>query len=199
MITPEPSKHANAKWIFGLLFFFSFLISTILLVLVKLTSKNVAVPLASYVVATQFSKNGLDDPTDVEKVKQQILALNLEVYRPFGERFDVSLTKDDLKTLSPKEIRLKVFRQIVEPIYNGSVPQEALNQYGPLASINVTTNQNLNKFFLISLLFALSFLIGFVYFSWGYGRLVNPAIHFLILGVPASLFYQLISHARPEH
>lgn len=201
MAAPDnrPYWHIDAKWIFGLAFSFFLLATTLIYILDKLTSPEVAIPTATYIVASQFSRQGLDDPTEINKIKQTLSSSGQTRFYPFANNKNVFVTREDIQTLSPKEIRLKIFRQIIEPIYYQKESADSLKQYGILAKINNSTNQLLHRIFLISLLPLFLSLAGLIYFSWGYGKLISPAVPLLVLGLLPSMFLFLITHANPPN
>lgn len=195
--TARPFWRTDLKWVFGLFFALFFLATTVLYILSRLTSPEVAVPTATYIVASQFSKEGLDDEKSVEEVRKKILASGQAKYYPFGQDQNVYLTRQDIQNLSAKEIRLKTFSQLVEPIYYQKSSPESLKQYGVLAKMNEDTHNFLQRIFLISLIPTVLFLIGLIAFSAGYGKLISPAVILLIFGAPLSLLLLLITHVSP--
>ena len=123
--TPRPYWHVDLKWIFGISAAFFLTSSLTLFTLSTLTSEKVAIPVASYVVASQFSRDGLDDPKDIEAAKSKFLKTKDNVFYPLDDK-NIRITRDELETLSPREIRLKIFRQVVEPFYFGKVNAERI-------------------------------------------------------------------------
>lgn len=192
----RPYWHVDAKWIFGLLFSITLLINIVFFVLARLSSEEVAIPVATTIVAQQFSREGLDAEEDIEEVKHEFLATGQEKFYPFGENQNVYLTIEDVNTLSPRELRLKIFRQIVEPIYYNESDLD-LSQYGFLAVVNVNTHRLLNKIFIYSFIPLALFLAGFVFFSFRFGRLINPALPLIFLSCPFALFFYLMRNTTP--
>lgn len=191
----RPYWHVDLKWVFGILLFLSLAVSSILFLLSTLLSPNVAVPSATYIVATQFSKNGLDDRTEIQQIQKKMEALGVTTLQPI-EGADVQISKDELSRLSPREIRLKIFRQVVEPIYYRSASsksnEQAMKQYGALAFLTSDTHRLISALFWWSLAPVALFMAGMVFFSWRYGRLVSPAIMLLLFGTGPTLLILLI-------
>lgn len=195
---PRPYWHVDIKWLFGILSFCALLVSTILFIASTLLSPNIAVPTATYVVASQFSKNGIDDATDINKIKNELKKSDKTEFHPI-EGSSATITKKDITSLSPREIRLKLFGQIVEPIYYGAekLDKNIAQQYGALAMLNEKTHQSLMTFFWVSLIPVVLFMTGLVLFSHRYGRLVSPAVMLLMFGLLPSLLLFFISSVAP--
>lgn len=191
----RPYWHVDLKWIFGILTAFLLSIFLLLFTIGTLTSEKTAIPLAAQIVAMQFSKNGLDDVKDVEILKSKYLSTNHDTFYPLQGQ-DVSITRSDLQTLSPRELRLKIFRQIVEPFYYEKIDEKTKKQAGILAFINQTTHKIIDQITIISfILFVLS-LTGLIFFSYQYGKLISPAVVFLFVSTLPSAFLFIIAHAR---
>ncbi len=193
---PRPYWHVDMKWAFGILLFCALLVSTVLLVASTLLSPKIALPSATYVVASQFSRDGLDDASDIKKIESELKKSGKNEFQPI-EGSDAVITKGDIASLSPREIRLKLFGQIVEPIYYGTeeLDKNTAQQYGALAILNEKTHDSLVTFFWISLIPVTLFMAGLVFFSHRYGRLVSPAIMLLLFSLLPSLFLFLIQNA----
>lgn len=192
----RPYWHVDAKWFFGLFFTAFLTVSLLLFTLSVLTSEKIAINLATYLVANQFSREGLDDPKGVEEFRQKASQTGQEVFYPFGDE-SVSITREELDNLSPKELRLKVFKQVVEPIYYQKRTPEAASQYGILAYFNLETHNQIRRFFGLSLVPLVISLAGLVGFSYRYGRLISPAVPLLLTSLPISFFLYLIQHTTP--
>lgn len=200
MITEEkkvrPYWHVDLKWIFGILTTFFLSTSLLLFSLTILTSEKIAIPLATFIVASQFSKNGLDDTKDIEEAKARFLNSRQDVFYPI-EGQNVSVTRSDLETLSPRELRLKIFRQVVEPYYFEQVDEETKKKAGPLGFVNHTTHTIINQIFFISILPLLLCLFGLLFFSYRYGKLLSPAVVFLLVSTFPTLLLFLIQNTTP--
>jgi hypothetical protein len=194
---PRPYWHVDLKWIFGIILFFSLIVASVSFALATITSPKIAIDGGAYIVAGQFSKNGIDDPTDIEKLKQQYAALPDTVIYPLGNNKDISITKQELNTLSPRQIRLKIFRQVVEPIYKQKMDDKTAKQYGALAVLNENTHKFLQSIFTFTLIPVVLAAAGMIFFSYRYGRLVSPAVVLLMVSTLPSFIVLVAQHARP--
>lgn len=193
---PRPYWHVDLKWIFGIIFFFLLIVASVSFALATLTSPKIAINSATYIVAGQFSKNGIDDPSDIEKFRQQYANSPETVIYPLPDNKDISITKQELNTLSPREIRLKIFRQVVEPIYKQKMDEKTAKQYGLLAVLNENTHKSLQQVFIYTLIPALLAAAGMIFFSYRYGRLVSPAVVLLMVSTLPALIVLIAQHAR---
>lgn len=193
---PRPYWHVDVKWIFGILFTGSLIVSLASVTVATLISPDVAIPTAAYVVATQFSRDGLDDPADIEQVRRQYATSSQEVFYPLGGT-DVAITRDELYTLSPRELRLKIFRQVVESLYYQERTPETLQQYGLLAPLNHRTARLAARIQYATLIPLGLTLTGLVAFSHRFGRLVSPAVPLLLVSTPLALLLWLVQNTTP--
>ena len=190
----RPYWHVDVKWVFGILFSVSGAAALLLFVLATLTSPKVAIPVASYVVASQFSRDGLNDARDIEAFKRQMAGSAQPVFYPLGGK-DVSITRQELESLEPREIRLKIFRQVVEPIYLTPRTPETMKQYGVLAFLNQEMAQKIATIFYASLPVPALALLGLVWFSRGLGRLVSPSVPILLFVTPVAFLLVIVQYA----
>lgn len=214
----RPYWHVDLKWVCGILTVLLLSASLSLFFLTRLTSEKVAIPLATEVVAALFSRgeDGIDDDEDIEKLRQQLSERSdsEEITIPLGG-FEAKITKNELDTLSSREIRLRIFRQIVEPYYyqgaddvadsfaNSPEQQRQIEQNaGLLALFNADTHRSLNIAFWLSLVLVSIPVIGLVRFSYRWGKLVSPAMVALIVSLLPSmvltLFWVAINSTAPE-
>jgi hypothetical protein len=191
----RPYWHVDLKWIFGILTTFFLSLFLLLYTLATLTSEKTAIPLATIIVAGQFSKNGLDDATDIEIVKKKFLNSRENVFYPL-ENQNVSITRSELETLSPRELRLKIFRQVVEPFYYEQIDEKTKKQAGILAFLNQTTHRIIDQIVVISFIPLLVCLFGLIFFSYRYGRLVSPAVIFLLVSLLPTVLLTIVANAR---
>lgn len=187
---PRPYWQVDVKWIFGILFTAGLFFSTLLYSLSVATSQKVFVPMASYFVATQFSRNGLDDAKEIDELKKKFSASQKEI-RPIPQS-DVTITKEDILNLTPRQIRLKIFEQVVEPIYTQKRTSETMKQYGLLAFLNYESHKAITSIFKISLFPLVIFGVGLFWFSYKHGRFTSFAVAFLLVGtLPSLILYSL--------
>ncbi len=196
MIKERPYWHVDAKWICGILFTILLWITFNLYTLATLTSKDIAVPVATEIVAGRFSPNGLDDPVDIAKLKEDAAKTPSEELHPLP---NTTITKTDLEELTPRQIRLKIFEQIVRPYYElgpegvaekqtvDATQQEKIKrQAGVLAYFNLQTHNKLQNLVWIFAVASLLPLAGLVFFSHQLGRLVSPALVMSVVAFPGT-------------
>src|SRR5687767_7228754 len=110
-------RHKDFKWVSGIIAFAFLAITFALFNLVYLTSKPIAVELGTIVAASMFSPHGLDDATEINILRRQKTASG--TIQPIPG-LPVTVATNDLEKKTPRELRLTIFRQIVEPIYEGT-------------------------------------------------------------------------------
>lgn len=200
---PRPYWHVDMKWITGFLLLISLSVSILLFNFSKLMAPEVAVDMATLAVATAFSGGDLDKTSDLEEAKKKTPLDAEGKFRPIPQNPEVFVTKDDLDTLSPREIRLKIFRQVVEPIYyrgsdskasiSGiSDDKEAAQKLGLLAFLTEKNHKKIVSFFQISVILTAAILALFVFFSGGAGRFTNPGLIFILVGAPGIFFSMIL-------
>jgi hypothetical protein len=196
----RPYWHVDAKWVCGLLFFASLTATLFLYTLSTLTRRDIAVPATTYVVANMFSRNGLDDTTEINEIKQNVKNIPGESYSPVS---GATVPKSDLYTLSPRQFRLKAFEQVVAPIYDRTPTasgqttsdQDLMKQAGVLAFLNKNTHAALQNAFLAALTVAALLLPGLVFFSHRLGRLVSPGLVMVLAALPGAILAGLLTIA----
>lgn len=212
----RPSWKIDLKWVFGilsvvvllnLLFVFSFYL---------LTLKQNALPLMTNAVASLYSPKGLDDATDFEKAKADFLASGKDFFQPFPN-MNITVSKNDLLTKTPRELRLQIFGQMVEPIYTGALPaqisasdREKFNKDSTILRILSAKTHTLAGYLLagLSVFFILFFGLA-IYFSYKLGKLVTmgvillftaflPTILWGVLNLAAKSGHLIVSANLPE-
>ena len=198
---PRPYWHVDAKWVAGILLFFSLSSLLVLLNLSNITSRDQAVPATASIVANLFSKNGLDDPGGVAEFKQQTALLpDGATITPLTGFPSVHLTKDQVENLSPADLRVAIFSQLTGAIYDNGLKNAAMqltndpkaaqtftDQAAPLGLLSKQNHEALQKASLIAAAISLVWLVMLVYFSAGWGRLVSPAVVLLAIGPVGTL------------
>lgn len=192
--SPRPYWHVDLKWVTGILFFFALGLSLLLYNLSVLTERERATTISATVIASMFSKDGLDDPKDVEIFKQQAALIPGDVITPISQFPTLQVTKADIMTKSPRELRISLFKQLTEPIYDKGI-KGAAQEFTPdpaaqaqfqkdaalLGVFTKNTHDSLQRAFIWTALFAGVMLILLIYFSAGWGRLVSPALVLLLV------------------
>ncbi|QQG49665.1 MAG: hypothetical protein HZB70_02605 [Candidatus Berkelbacteria bacterium] len=208
-VVSKPYWYVDLKWFFGILFTLALTLTLSLSLANRLTEEKTAVDLSTVALATLFSRDGggLDDPKAVEEFKAKLKESDEELIRPIETIPAITISRDDVEKLSPRELRLKIFRQITEPLYNEGVdgavkrftdnPEEQkklANDASLLRFLTKDTHEKISSFLTIGIAVTVLFLIGLVFFSFGWGRLGNPGLILFVLGLPGAAFGLLISN-----
>ena len=193
---PRPYWHVDAKWVAGILLFFSFSTLLALINLSNITTRDQAVPASASLVAGLFSKNGLDDPSGVAEFKQQAASLpDGATVTPLEEFPSIHLTKEQVESLSPADLRVAIFSQLTGAIYDNGLKNAAaeltsdpkaaqtfIDQAAPLGLLSKQNHEALQKASFVAAAVSLVWLVVLIYFSAGWGRLVSPAMVLLAVG-----------------
>ncbi len=205
----KPYWYVDLKWISAILLTLSLTVTLALFVLSKLTTEQSAVEISTLAIATVFSREegGLDDTASIEKLKAETKKQAGTVIHPLPNIPAISISKQDLTTLSPREVRLKIFRQVTEPLYNEGVEgvaqrftsdqnqqQQFMRQASLLRFFTRGTHDMINRFWLVGMAVSIVFLVSLIFFSFGWGRLANPGLIFCIVGLPGSFVALLLLH-----
>jgi len=208
---PRPYFFVDLKWIFGILFAFTFGISMTLANLTAITAEKPATEALTILTASMFSRQGLDDTGDTAEVLRKIKESPEGKFQPIPAFPDIYITEKDVSEKSPRELRLSIFRNIIEPIYKEgpeamkkkvavATGQETDQNLGLIEFVTVKNHLFIQKLFLASLVVSLLFLAPFVYFSHRFGKLFAPGlVIFLISFLPASIitFLSLVLKSHP--
>lgn len=202
---PRPYWHVDLKWVMGILLFFALGVSLLLYNLSTLTERERATTISATVIASMFSKDGLDDPGDIEAFKQHAALIPGDVITPIPQFPTLKVTKADIMTKSPRELRIALFKQLTEPIYDKGLrgaAQEfttdpaAQAQFQKDATLlgvfTKNTHDSLQRAFVWATLVASVLLIMLIYFSAGWGRLVSPGIVLLLVSPLGTVFSLLL-------
>lgn len=204
---PPPPWHKDAKWICGI-FLFLLLIPTLLsLNLALITSEKNATEIGATLIASAFSRNGLDDETELKQMKRQVLK-NGSVQPIPGLK--IYITKKDFENGSPRQLRINFFKKFTEPLYregadgllnlatDPTMKKNIKEGIAPLLFFTKTTHDIIFNIFMGLAAITIFLLALFVYFSKGFGRLTNPAIIFIIINIPWP-FFALISNYNAKN
>lgn len=168
-----------------------------------LTERDRAIKLSATIVASLFSKEGLDDASGLEEFRQKAAASPNNTFAPIEQFPSLQISKQDALTLSPRDLRIAIFSQITTPIYDKGLrgaaagitqdkaeQEKFASQAALLGVFTKTTHERVRQIFYIGAALTIAFLVAAVYFSAGLGRLVTPGLLLLAtspLGTIASL------------
>lgn len=201
---PRPYWHVDLKWIFGILLFIVLNVWLLLSSLVAITTEKIAVDAMSIGLASTYSlEKGLDDDSDLKKVKQLIKLSPDGTFKPIPG-MPITLKAKDLDALSPRELRLNIFRQIAEPIYRGETvnflnsqdktqKKSALEELGLLALVTAESHEKLKGLRPILALVAIGLLLPLIYFSRHFGRLASPGLVLMAASLPGTAVFNFLN------
>ena len=181
-----------------------FVLSLTLLVsnLILITGREDAVDILTIAMASAYSPLGLDDEGDIEILRQHLQDSADGTFRPFPD-LRVTVREADIDDLSPREIRLYIFRQVAEPFYlegaegfavladDPNMQSQLANDLGIAELFSSRSHQRLQIILGVLTGISLVLLILLVYFSTRYGRLVSPGCVFLLVSFPGAIIYTI--------
>jgi hypothetical protein len=204
---PRPYWHLDAKWIAGILLFFSLGACLLLYNLSALTERRQAVTLSAAVVANLFSPKGLDDTNGLNEFRQQVAKMPGTTVSPIPQFSSIKLSKHDALTLSPADLKIAIFSQITGPIYdigleaaakqftpNPAEQQQFVKQAAPLGILTTSTHTLIQSLFVASLCTSVILAAFLIFFSAKWGRLVSPGIVLLAISPIGTLASLLLLH-----
>lgn len=196
---PRPYWHVDLKWISGITAAFALGIGLLLLALAGLTSPARGPEISAAIVASLFSPDGLDAPIDTTDLQRKLAASPNGKIAPLEGFPAATITAADLK-LSPKELRMRMFRQISEPIYTlgveGAAKQftadpEAQKKFSDqafaLKFLTRDMHERLKGLGLAALALGVVELLSVAWFSARWGRLANPGLLLAFVAFPGTI------------
>jgi hypothetical protein len=203
---PRPYWHVDAKWVTGLLLTWVLGLALLVFTLVQITAEDSAVDTLSLTMALLFSPRGLDDETEITRFRQQLNTNPQAPIEPIpGLR--ITLQAADIANLSPRQVRLYVFRQLAEPFYqqgpeglaalaNTPDMQAGLGQgVGPFSVFTLETHQTLQRVLGLLVVICLGLLIPLILFSFRWGRLGSPGCVLFMAGLPGAILFTFVASA----
>lgn len=193
----RPYWHVDLKWIFGIIFSFVLSLTLFSSTLMAITAEKPAIETMTIVTASMFSRHGLDDKKEIEKVKQKIEKSPQHKFQPIPN-VDFYLTKKDIENRSPRQIRLSLFKKMIEPAYKegteavkkrfAKTNKETQSNLGLLEFVNERNHAFISMIFYILLLICLASIIPLVKFCNRFGKLFAPGfIMVLVSFFPAAI------------
>ncbi|MFA6603456.1 MAG: hypothetical protein WCT10_01285 [Patescibacteria group bacterium] len=198
--TPAKCWRTDLKWLYGILFVFSAMAGLFCYTAAQYTDEETVVGLSAHVFAALASPKGLDDETDVASLRVALSKSGGEEMKPFSG-LAVKVRESDLIGLTPREVRLFLFRQVGEPIWEdgeaglkrvaeseaAAAAMKAQGGVGVFGFLSEKNHKLFNDIYPYILCFAFFMLIGVIRFSSGFGQLVSPGIALLIGALPGAL------------
>src|SRR5574341_1993453 len=200
---PRPYWHVDAKWVTGILLLFLLSITFPLFLLTKVTGPDHGIDLLTVLIASSFSREGLDQEADLAIMHQKIAESPDEAWQPIPS-LKIVVREQDIAGLTPREMRLWFFRQLAEPIYyegQGGLaslatdPEMAKNMeggIGPFGFISAETHGKLQKIFFVFGFISLTLLGLLVFFSYRFGRLGSPGCVIFLSAVPGVAVFSMM-------
>lgn len=197
MGTPAPQWHKDAKWLTGFLSLVLCSATLLTYALYWFTAEERAVKIMSIATATAFSRNGLDDVSEFNEIRQRMRQTGQRRFQPIPG-LKLYVTEEDFQAAeaSPGEARIAFFRRLVEPLYrdgpaglaslaeNEEMRRQIAEGVQPFRFISKDTHQFLQTVFFSLAAATAVFLFLLVLFSHGFGRLVSPAIVLSLAALP---------------
>lgn len=199
----RPYWHVDAKWITGILLLFLLNITFLSFILVQATSADRGIDLLTIILASSFSRDGLDQEVDLEVMHQKIAESPNGAWQPIPS-LKIVVREQDIAGLTPREMRLWFFRQLAEPIYYegqqglaglASDPEMAKNMTGGIGLfgfISAETHGKLQNIFFVFGFISLVLIGLLVFFSYRFGRLGSPGCVLFLAALPGLLMLSMV-------
>jgi hypothetical protein len=205
---PRPYWHVDAKWVCAILLGAALAVTLPVAAAHRLTAREHATELLAYTMAGLTSPNGIDDAEGLDEVKERVKKKGSETVKIAG--LEVVFTAKDFETLSPRELRLKVFSAFAERLYDQGARRlaeaqgldkaavdKAVKDASMLNLFSQETHKRVGTILVWLVLLDLLLLAALVFFSNRFGRLVSPGLVMLLVGLPGLLFWAIASQ-NPE-
>lgn len=205
---PRPYWHVDAKWVCALLLAVALAVTLPVAVVHRLTAKETATELIAYTMAGLTSPKGIDNADGLDEIKAKVKKKGSETIKLAG--IEIVFTAKDLETLSPRELRLKVFRTFAERFYDqgarGIAEGQGLDKKAVDKAVKDATmislfgqeaHKRVGTLVVWLVLIDVLLLAAVVFFSHRFGRLVTPGVVMVLVGLPGLLFWAIASQ-NPE-
>ena len=200
---PRPYWHVDAKWITGILLLFILSATFLTFLLAWVTAAEQGIELLSVILASSFSREGLDQEGDLEIMHEKIAESPDGAWQPIPS-LNIVVREQDIEGLSPREMRLWFFRQLAEPIYyegdqglaslspDPEMQKNMQGQIGPLGFISAEVHGRLKKALIVLSLASVALLSLLAYFSHRFGRLASPGCVTFLSAVPGVVLFSMM-------
>jgi hypothetical protein len=200
---PRPYWHVDAKWITAILLLFLLNMTFLLFILVQALAPQRGIDLLTVLIASSFSREGLDQEADLEIMHRKIAESPDGAWQPIPS-LNIVVREQDIEDVSPREMRLWFFRQLAEPIYYegqqglaslASDPEMAKKMeggIGPFGFISAESHGKLQKVFFVFGSISLVLLGLLVFFSYRFGRLGSPGCVLFLAALPGLIGFSMV-------
>jgi hypothetical protein len=200
---PRPYWHVDAKWITGILLLFLLGTTFFTFILSQVTAPEQGINLLTVLLASSFSREGLDQGGDIDVMHEKIAESPDGAWQPIPS-LNIVVREEDIAGLSPREMRLWFFRQLAEPIYyeggqglaglstDAETRESMAGDLGVAGLISAETHGKLNRLFTIMGLASLVVLSLLVYFSHRFGRLGSPGLVIFLAAMPGVVTFSML-------
>lgn len=199
----RPYWHIDAKWVAGLLLVVVLSVTLLVFNLVQITAERPATEIIATVMATLFSRHGLDDESEIAQMRSALRASPDGTLQPIPG-LPIVIREKDIAGLSPRQIRLYAFRQLATPLYRGGAAglaaqisdpearQSLAGGIGFLELFTLKTHRVLRRVFLVLVGVCLLLLVPLIFFSYRFGRLGSPGVVLFAASLPGAAFSVLL-------
>jgi hypothetical protein len=204
MDQPRPYWHVDAKWITGILLTFILNLTLVVLAGYLLTERERAITFTTNAIESFFVRPGEEgSDNSIADLKARMDREKVDVIYPI-DGLKISVTRQDVNTLTITDLRQKIFRQITEPLYDQGTSGFAAsltddqtqrdkfaNDAFLLSFFTAQTHQMLLLPLAALALTSLALFAGLIRFSFGLGRLISPAVVLIIATLPGTAIFTL--------
>lgn len=197
----EQPWRCDMKWVYSILAVFCLSAALIFGAMTELTDEDTGTDVIAHVFAMIVSPKGIDDQTDIDGLRKLPAMKKGEEVKPFPG-IDIRVKEADIVGMTPREVRLFLFRQVAKPIWldgekglarvveNENLRDQIKGQgLGPIHYFTRQTHDELSGWMVTAYIVFASMLICAAALSRGFGRLVTPSV-ILIIG---SLWVSIVS------
>lgn len=205
----RPYWYVDLKWLLSLLALAAIAATLLLVTFARITAREPAVKILSYSLAGLTTTDDIDSDAGFEEIKQRVAANGQETVN-FGGA-PVVITAEDVATLSPRQLRLKIFGGFAEKFYDqgpaglatdtGATAEEAeklKTDSSFIAPLTREGHRQITTYAAIAVAVSLALIGLVVLFSYRLGRLVSPGLLLLLTGFPGLLFFAIASSQSDE-
>lgn len=196
---PRPYWHVDAKWVSGIVFGVVLAVWLLLFAAYQITQRDTAVQLMTNLVTLGMKQgDAAANQQAIESFRQQIAASPTRSFEPLP---GVTITEADLN-LGADGLRDKIFKQVVEPIYDKgtrgaaeaqtadkAAQDEFVNSASALSVMTKQSHDAIGTWLVIIGVVTAAFGGLAIYFSDRFGRVVTPALILLFVALPGWILF----------